>query len=204
MVERVASMPNYFLLQIVGPQRKTLSLKDPEKYEFRPKLLVKQDSGEVLETWNFTIEKDSEVVEKGVSREKNEEHGKSGERRARRHQQLDTSAVHGVTQFSDVMPREFRSQFVGLNRRLRLPSDAHQTPILPTNDLPTDFDWREHGAVTPVKNQAAPTIDAKGGRMGCSVGWSGTGLQSDDDGDGHRLNLFDEIRTRLDGYNFDS
>ncbi|KAL3643292.1 hypothetical protein CASFOL_014107 [Castilleja foliolosa] len=39
--------------------------------------------------------------------------------------------------------------------------------------------------------------------MGCSVGWSGTGLQSDDDGDGHRLNLFDEIRTRLDGYNFD-
>ncbi|KAL3622768.1 hypothetical protein CASFOL_033376 [Castilleja foliolosa] len=70
MVERVASMPNYFLLQIVGPQRKTLSLKDPEKYEFRPKLLVKQDSGEVLERWNFSIETDSEVVEKGVSREK--------------------------------------------------------------------------------------------------------------------------------------
>lgn len=43
-VERVASMLNYFLLQLVGPQRKSLSLKDPEKYEFRPKQLLKQVS----------------------------------------------------------------------------------------------------------------------------------------------------------------
>lgn len=35
-------MLNYFLLQLVGPQRKSLSLKDPEKYEFRPKDLLKQ------------------------------------------------------------------------------------------------------------------------------------------------------------------
>lgn len=42
MVERVASMLNYFLLQLVGPQRKSLSLKEPEKYEFRPKVLLKQ------------------------------------------------------------------------------------------------------------------------------------------------------------------
>ena len=41
-VERVASMLNYFLLQLVGPQRRSLSLKDPEKYEFRPKELLKQ------------------------------------------------------------------------------------------------------------------------------------------------------------------
>ncbi|XP_007032650.2 PREDICTED: probable ubiquitin conjugation factor E4 [Theobroma cacao] len=42
MVERVASMLNYFLLQLVGPQRKSLSLKDPVKYEFRPKELLEQ------------------------------------------------------------------------------------------------------------------------------------------------------------------
>ncbi|CAK9186044.1 unnamed protein product [Ilex paraguariensis] len=42
MVERVASMLNYFLLQLVGPQRKSLSLKEPEKYEFDPKQLLKQ------------------------------------------------------------------------------------------------------------------------------------------------------------------
>ncbi|KAL3843422.1 hypothetical protein ACJIZ3_000825 [Penstemon smallii] len=75
--------------------------------------------------------------------------------RARRHQKLDPSAVHGVTQFSDLTPREFRKHFLGVNRKLRLPSDAHKAPILPTNDLPTGFDWREHGAVTPVKNQGS-------------------------------------------------
>jgi ubiquitin conjugation factor E4 B len=42
LVERVANMLNYFLSQLVGPQRKTLTLKDPEKYEFRPKKLLKQ------------------------------------------------------------------------------------------------------------------------------------------------------------------
>ncbi|GMH15690.1 hypothetical protein Nepgr_017531 [Nepenthes gracilis] len=42
MVERVASMLNYFLLQLVGPQKNSLILKDPEKYEFRPKQLLKQ------------------------------------------------------------------------------------------------------------------------------------------------------------------
>lgn len=42
MVERVASMLNYFLLQLVGPQRRALKVKDPEKYEFRPKELLSQ------------------------------------------------------------------------------------------------------------------------------------------------------------------
>jgi hypothetical protein len=37
-------MLNYFLLQLVGPQRKSLTLKDPEKYEFRPKQLLEQVS----------------------------------------------------------------------------------------------------------------------------------------------------------------
>lgn len=73
--------------------------------------------------------------------------------RAKRHQLLDPTAVHGVTKFFDLTPSEFRRQFIGLNRRLRLPADAHEAPLLPTNDLPTDFDWRDHGAVTGVKDQ---------------------------------------------------
>ncbi|KAG0558710.1 hypothetical protein KC19_10G048000 [Ceratodon purpureus] len=42
MVERIAAMLNYFLLQLVGPQRKALKVKDPEKYEFRPRELLAQ------------------------------------------------------------------------------------------------------------------------------------------------------------------
>lgn len=78
---------------------------------------------------------------------------KANLRRAKRHQLLDPSAEHGVTKFSDLTPSEFRRQFLGLNRRLRLPADANKAPILPTSDLPADFDWREHGAVTGVKDQ---------------------------------------------------
>lgn len=37
-------MLNYFLLQLAGPQRKSLTVKDPEKYEFKPKQLLKQVS----------------------------------------------------------------------------------------------------------------------------------------------------------------
>lgn len=76
-------------------------------------------------------------------------------RRARRHQILDPSAVHGVTPFSDLTPTEFRKSYLGLRRRLKLPSDANTAPILPTDGLPDDFDWRERGAVTAVKNQGS-------------------------------------------------
>ncbi|RLM66400.1 cysteine proteinase 1-like [Panicum miliaceum] len=84
---------------------------------------------------------------------------KANLRRARRHQRLDPTAVHGVTQFSDLTPAEFRRQFLGLRRSsardLLKGSSAHKAPILPTDGLPTDFDWREHGAVGPVKNQGS-------------------------------------------------
>ncbi|XP_057966147.1 cysteine protease RD19A [Malania oleifera] len=79
---------------------------------------------------------------------------KANLRRARRHQKLDPSAAHGVTQFSDLTPAEFRRAYLGL-KPLRLPSDANKAPILPTDDLPSDFDWRDHGAVTGVKNQGS-------------------------------------------------
>ncbi|KAJ0971929.1 hypothetical protein J5N97_019888 [Dioscorea zingiberensis] len=78
---------------------------------------------------------------------------KANLRRAKRHQSLDPTAVHGVTQFSDLTPSEFRRQYLGLRRPVH--SSPHEAPVLPTNDLPTDFDWRDHGAVTSVKNQGS-------------------------------------------------
>jgi cathepsin F len=76
--------------------------------------------------------------------------------KAKLHQKLDPSAEHGITKFSDLTASEFR-QFLGLKKGkgLRLPAHAQKAPILPTNNLPEDFDWREKGAVTPVKNQGS-------------------------------------------------
>ncbi|CAA7399769.1 unnamed protein product [Spirodela intermedia] len=80
-------------------------------------------------------------------------------RRARRHQLLDPSALHGVTPFSDLTQEEFEKGYLGLHRRrpalfsVAASGNAHEAPILPTIDLPEEFDWRQRGAVTPVKNQ---------------------------------------------------
>lgn len=78
---------------------------------------------------------------------------KSNLRRARRHQKLDSSAVYGVTKFSDLTPAEFRRKYLGIRKTSRSLRNIHDAPVLPTSDLPTDFDWRDHGAVTDVKDQ---------------------------------------------------
>lgn len=94
----------------------------------------------------------------GKSYESKEEHEyrfsvfKANLLRAERNQEFDANAVHGVTQFSDMTPEEFAEKHLGL-KPLKFPKDATKAPILPTEDLPASFDWREHGAVTPVKNQ---------------------------------------------------
>ncbi|KAJ8555541.1 hypothetical protein K7X08_013037 [Anisodus acutangulus] len=79
---------------------------------------------------------------------------KANLRRARRHQMLDPSAEHGITKFSDLTPLEFRRTYLGLYKT-KPKFNAEKAPILPTSDLPADFDWREKGAVTGVKNQGS-------------------------------------------------
>ena len=83
---------------------------------------------------------------------------KSNLRRARRHQKLDPSARHGVTQFSDLTRSEFKRKHLGVKGGFKLPKDANKAPILPTENLPEEFDWRERGAVTPVKNQVTVVV----------------------------------------------
>jgi cathepsin F len=76
--------------------------------------------------------------------------------KALRHQKLDRDAIHGINKFSDLTEEEFHEQYLGLSTPPRSLSQRTQpAPILPTDDLPPDFDWRELGAVTPVKNQGA-------------------------------------------------
>ncbi|KAK1399287.1 Cysteine proteinase [Heracleum sosnowskyi] len=79
---------------------------------------------------------------------------KSNLLRAKRNQLLDPSAEHGVTQFSDLTPEEFGQRYLGL-RTPKVLQEAPNAPILPTGNLPQDFDWRDHGAVTGVKNQVS-------------------------------------------------
>ncbi|XP_010534431.1 PREDICTED: probable cysteine protease RD19D [Tarenaya hassleriana] len=80
--------------------------------------------------------------------------------RAAEHQMMDPTAVHGVTQFSDLTEEEFERMFTGV-----LAADeggvgvqeaaAEDVEMAEIDGLPEDFDWREKGAVTDVKMQGA-------------------------------------------------
>ncbi|KAJ4751947.1 Cysteine proteinase [Rhynchospora pubera] len=85
---------------------------------------------------------------------------KANLRRAQQHQLLDPTAEHGITKFSDMTPAEFRRTYLGLKKGAskslkRVLSSASDAPVLPTDNLPQDFDWRDSGAVTDVKDQGS-------------------------------------------------
>jgi len=63
-------------------------------------------------------------------------------------------ATYGVTKFSDMTPEEFRSTV--LMRKPIVPDNKPKTNALkpkPLPYVPETYDWRDHGAVTAVKDQ---------------------------------------------------
>ncbi|XP_054847865.1 cathepsin F [Eublepharis macularius] len=68
-------------------------------------------------------------------------------------QELDQgTAEYGVTKFSDLTEEEFRTTY--LNPLLvKLPRRPMKPATIPSDSAPDRWDWRDHGAVTDVKNQ---------------------------------------------------
>ncbi|ESQ44966.1 hypothetical protein EUTSA_v10010475mg [Eutrema salsugineum] len=80
--------------------------------------------------------------------------------KAAEHQMLDPTAVHGVTRFSDLTEEEFTRMYTGVVGVVdvggrRGGTVGAEAPMVEVEGLPTDFDWREKGAVTEVKDQGA-------------------------------------------------
>lgn len=67
------------------------------------------------------------------------------------------TANYGVTAFADISQKEFRANYLGLRRDLyvenHIPMPMAEIPDI--KDVPTEFDWRDKGAVTAVKNQGS-------------------------------------------------
>jgi cathepsin F len=82
-------------------------------------------------------------------------HFQANMRKARLMQMLELgSGIYGMTPFSDLSPEEFRKQ--KLTPKWDLGKKPKKTfGQLSLEDLPASFDWRDHEAVTPVKNQGS-------------------------------------------------
>ena len=65
---------------------------------------------------------------------------------------------YGPTMFSDLTEEEFTEQNLGFYPPKYNPvSNVYESELLEAEhsdvEIPESFDWRDHGAVTPVKNQ---------------------------------------------------
>ncbi|XP_057812880.2 probable cysteine protease RD19D [Cryptomeria japonica] len=110
--------------------------------------------------WNVRFLFDKFISEHGKGYDGVEEYGmrlrifEKNLMKAMKNQVLDPTAVHGITPFSDLTEEEFESRYTGLlNVPHNFMNDSPAPEILPVDDLPANFDWRDKGAVSQVKIQ---------------------------------------------------
>jgi len=78
-------------------------------------------------------------------------------RKYEQHNKSGASWTMGVTQFSDLTDQEFEARHMGGYKRMPgfAPSNMTLAPAKRAAQLPESVDWREKGAISPVKDQQA-------------------------------------------------
>ena len=69
--------------------------------------------------------------------------------------QENASYRTGITKFSDLTQQEFAKTYLNLNYNAMAVANFNPYRVKVSNAAPDAFDWRDKGAVTPVKDQAS-------------------------------------------------
>ena len=67
--------------------------------------------------------------------------------------QKNSSYKTGITKFSDLTRQEFAKTYLNLDYNAMAYDNINTVDIPITNGAPDSYDWREHGRVSPIKNQ---------------------------------------------------
>lgn len=70
-----------------------------------------------------------------------------------RNKEVTTTYWLGLNEFADLSHEEFKGKYLGLNPEFLRRETSGDFTYRDVMDLPKSVDWREKGAVTPVKNQ---------------------------------------------------
>ncbi|XP_014848643.1 PREDICTED: cathepsin W [Poecilia mexicana] len=145
----VSATKQYALLVSVGP-----ASEQPNMLEAQSTIQPSEESVELLGQFKEFMVRYNKVYSSQEEADRRLQIFHENLKMAEKLQSLDQgSAEYGVTKFSDLTEEEFRSTYLNpllsqwtLHRPMK-PAPTAKGPA------PSSWDWRDHGAVSPVKNQ---------------------------------------------------
>ncbi|KDP31986.1 hypothetical protein JCGZ_12447 [Jatropha curcas] len=112
---------------------------------------------EVMDMYNWWLAKHQKAYNKLGERERRFEIFKNNLRFIDEHNSENHSYKLGLTKFADLTNEEYRAMFLGtrvdVKRRLMTKKPSRRYAFKVGDELPESVDWREEGAVNPIKDQ---------------------------------------------------
>ena len=115
---------------------------------------------EVMSMYNLWLAKNGKTYNKLGEREKRFEIFKNNLRFIDEHNSKNRTYKVGLTRFADLTNDEYRAKFLGtktdpIRRLMKSKNPSRRYAFKAGDELPESVDWRQKGAVSPIKDQGS-------------------------------------------------